>query len=351
MRNKVDQKLLVKRSDEDIVSKWDLNNITLAAIRSPPVNWPMPVLNKNWDGVKFDINATVDLGLQYMKQAAQNGARLVAFPEVWFPGYPKGVINEDYPNSWLQKHATEYIDNSIIAGDSNWQKLIQGAIDNEIYLAVSISEKDTVHLFMTQLLISPSGKILTHRHKIRPGGRERELWTDGRLEGLRVVSTPIGRIGMLSCAEHTYPEANLIMQAQTEDIHIGAWPLTPAFGNMSLGYEATEVIASLAHSYANIGNTAFVLTSIGSATIYAGGASPHWTRNNDDDSFTDVPIVYRSVNSTAFPKTEYNADNGVSWASFQNINLGFPSYIPQDLGTYVPWHQVTIEQLRNMSMV
>ncbi|KAK2018400.1 aliphatic nitrilase [Colletotrichum eremochloae] len=342
---------LGKRSDMDVVASWDLSNITLAAVRAPPVNWPLPIMSKNWDGVKFDINGTVDLGLQYMRQAAERGARLVAFPEVWFPGYPKGVINEDHPNSWLQSHAADYVDNSITAGDFNWNRLIQGAIENEIYLAVSISEKDTVHLYMTQLLISPTGEILIHRHKIRPGGRERELWTDGKLDDLRVVSTPIGRIGMLSCAEHSYPEANFIMQAQTEDIHIGAWPLTPAFGNYSLGYESSEVITSLAHSYANIGNTAFVLTSIGSSTIYAGGASPLWTRNRDEDSFEDVPIIYRTVNATAFANTTYNENNRVSWASMQNINLGFPEYIPQDMGTYVPWHQVTIQQLRNMSIV
>ena len=235
---------LGKRSDVDVVADWDLSNITLAAVRAPPVNWPLPILNKNWDGVKFDINATVDLGLRYMQEAAEEGARLVAFPEVWFPGYPKGVINDDYPNSWLQLHGIDYIDNSIKAGDANWNRLIQGAIDNEIYLvspaipnayasghipnisikAVSISEKDTVHLFMSQLLISPTGQVLIHRHKIRPGGRERDLWTDGKLAGLHVASTPIGRIGMLSCAEHTYPEATVAMQAQTEDIHIGAWP-------------------------------------------------------------------------------------------------------------------------------
>jgi hypothetical protein len=77
------------RHIDDILSEWDLNNVTLAAVRAPPVNWPLPILNKNWDGVQFDINGTVDLGVRYVRRAAQDGARLVAFPEVWFPGYPK----------------------------------------------------------------------------------------------------------------------------------------------------------------------------------------------------------------------------------------------------------------------
>ena len=116
---------------------------------------------------------------------------------------------------------------------------------------------------------------------------------------------------------------------------------------MTLDYEASEVIASLAHAYANIGQTSFVLASVGSSTIY--GANPRWSRNKDDDSYVDVPIIYRSVNSTAFPRTGYNADNLASWATFQNINLGFPTYIPQDMGSNIPWHQATLDQLRNMS--
>lgn len=126
--------------------------------------------------------------------------------------------------------------------------------------------------------------------------------------------------------------------------------LTPAFGNESLGYEASEVITSLAHSYANIGNTAVVLTSVGSSTIYAGGASPLWTRNKDDDPFEDVPIIYRSFDATKFANTTSNENSVVSWASFQNINLGFPN-VPQVMGTNVPWHQVTIQQVRNMSIL
>ena len=73
----------------DIVNKWDLENLTIAAVRATPVNWPLPMLNKNWDGVTLDLNATVELGVNLIKEAAANQARVVGFPEVWFPGYPK----------------------------------------------------------------------------------------------------------------------------------------------------------------------------------------------------------------------------------------------------------------------
>lgn len=73
----------------EIVSRWDITNLTVAAVRRAPVNWPMPMMNKNWTGVNFDLNATVDLGVSLIEDAALNGARVIGFPEVWFPGYPK----------------------------------------------------------------------------------------------------------------------------------------------------------------------------------------------------------------------------------------------------------------------
>ncbi|KAL1903591.1 hypothetical protein Sste5346_000220 [Sporothrix stenoceras] len=68
-------------------------------------------------------------------------------------------------------------------------------------------------------------EILIHRHKLRPSAKERDLWTDGKLDQIYAVTPsppPIGRIGMLSCGEHTAPEATFIMQSQTEDIHLGS---------------------------------------------------------------------------------------------------------------------------------
>lgn len=64
----------------------DYNNLTIAIIRDEPVNWPTPLMNKNWTGKVFDLNATVSKGVSLIEQAASNGANLVVFPELWFPG-------------------------------------------------------------------------------------------------------------------------------------------------------------------------------------------------------------------------------------------------------------------------
>lgn len=64
------------------------DNLTVAVVRAPPANWPLPLMsNNNWTGVEFDLNATVPKGINLIKQAADNSANLVVFPELWLPGY------------------------------------------------------------------------------------------------------------------------------------------------------------------------------------------------------------------------------------------------------------------------
>lgn len=204
---------------------------------------------------------------------------------------------------------------------------------------------------MAQSLIAPDGEILIHRHKLRPSAQDRDLWSDGKLDQIYAVSTPIGRIGMLSCGEHTTPEVTFIMQSQTEDIHIGSWPMTPDFGNSSLTYESSEVITSLGRVYAVLGDAIVLQSSIGTGTIFPAGSSAAWSQIVANVSFDERPIVYRSFNASAFKNTTNNVDGELSWGTLQAVNQGFPEYIPQTVGSLVPWHQNLIASLLNQSLV
>lgn len=68
-------------------SSTKYNNLTVAIVRAPPANWPLPVMNKNWTDVKFDLNQTVVKATHLIEDAANAGANLIVFPELWFPGY------------------------------------------------------------------------------------------------------------------------------------------------------------------------------------------------------------------------------------------------------------------------
>ena len=94
-----------------------------------------------------------------------------------------------------------YIDNALTVGDSNWNRLIRGVKDASVYAQLAFAERKDDNLFMSQALVSPLGDILIHRHKLRPSGSERKIFSDGTPDGLQVVTTALGRVGLLECGE------------------------------------------------------------------------------------------------------------------------------------------------------
>lgn len=80
--------------------------------------------------------------------------------------------------------------------------LVQAFKAAGIYGSFGFSEIADDKIFMSQALIGPDGSVLHHRRKLRPSGTERDIWSDGDISGLKVITTPHGRIGMLECWEH-----------------------------------------------------------------------------------------------------------------------------------------------------
>ncbi|KAM0747116.1 aliphatic nitrilase-like protein [Meredithblackwellia eburnea MCA 4105] len=319
----------------------NLSNLTLAAVRTPPVNWPSPVLNKNWNGVKFDINATVAFGVALISQAKSMGADLVAFPETWFPGYPKGYDL----NNWMYLHAPDFIANSLVVNSSQWNLLTEAAATNQIYVALGFSERSGDFIYMAQALIGPDGEVLIHRHKLRPSGSERLLWSDGTIEMLDVVSTPIGRIGMLECWEHFHPAMTFAVQAQTEDIHIGAWPYNPdPTDSAALFWEKAETNDAAARVYAINSGAITVAPAINHGSILSGIGAALVTADSNL-SYVQHPIIYTSVNGSTFNNVTYNTNGEQSWAILQQMNAAFPSYIPKDNGTFVAQRSNSVASL------
>jgi nitrilase len=74
------------------------------------------------------------------------------------------------------------------------------------------------------VLIDDRGTIVNHHRKLVPTFYEKLVWAAGDGAGLRVVETPIGRIGGLICGENTNPLARYSLIAQGEQIHISSWP-------------------------------------------------------------------------------------------------------------------------------
>ena len=172
--------------------------------------------------VFLDLDATVDKGIAYIGEAAQNGARLIGFPETWIPGYPWWIWLES-PIGGL-RFVQQYHENSLRKGSSQLQKLCDAARDNDIFVVMGASEHAGGSLYISQFFIDSDGSLLDVRRKLKPTHVERTVFGDGHGNNLRVFETELGRIGGLCCWEHLQPLTKFAMYAQNEQIHIGAWP-------------------------------------------------------------------------------------------------------------------------------
>jgi len=86
-------------------------------------------------------------------------------------------------------------------GGPEWDRIIAGIKTAKIYASLSFSEYKNDRIYMALALISPLGDILIHRHKLRPSGSERWIFSDGTIDGLKVVEAAFGRVGILECGE------------------------------------------------------------------------------------------------------------------------------------------------------
>ena len=79
---------------------------------------------------------------------------------------------------------------------------------------LGVNERDGGTLYNTQLLFNSCGELVLKRRKITPTYHERMVWGQGDGSGLKVVQTPLARVGALACWEHYNPLARYALMAQ-----------------------------------------------------------------------------------------------------------------------------------------
>lgn len=174
--------------------------------------------------VFLDRDATIDKTVALIAEAAQNGASLIAFPEIWVPGYPWWI--------WLGSPAwaagrgfvRRYFENSLVYGTPPAERIRAAAAKHKIHVFLGLSEREGGSLYMGQWLIGPRGEDLIRRRKLKPTHAERYVFGSGDGSDLTVVETALGRMGGLCCWEHFQPLSKYAMYAQNEQIHVAAWP-------------------------------------------------------------------------------------------------------------------------------
>lgn len=172
--------------------------------------------------VFLDLEATVEKGCALIAEAAGLGAQLIAFPEVWIPGYPYWIWLGS--PAWGMAFFTRYHNNSMVLGDEHCQRLCQAALENNIHVVMGYSQKDGGTLYLSQLFISREGEVLGSRRKLKPTHVERSVFGEGDGSDFQVYDLDVGRVGGFCCWEHWQPLSKYAMYSLGEQVHAAAWP-------------------------------------------------------------------------------------------------------------------------------
>ncbi|WKL52362.1 carbon-nitrogen hydrolase family protein [Pseudomonas kielensis] len=178
--------------------------------------------------VFLNTDATVDKTISLIMEAAGNGAKLVAFPEVFISGYPywSWIGNPIEGSPWFERLARSAIE---IPGPEI-SKIAQAAARHKINVVIGVNERNRNGigtLYNTVVTIGEDGTILGRHRKLVPTWAEKLTWAPGDASALRVHQTSVGPLGALACGENTNTLARFSLIAQGELMHVASYISLP----------------------------------------------------------------------------------------------------------------------------
>ena len=172
----------------------------------------------------LDIHGSIEKCVSLIEEAASGGAKLIAFPETFLPGYPWWLWHGTPDWAVQRGFAQKYFENALSYDDPRCEILTAAALRCRITVVLGLAERHGSSLYIAQWIIGESGQTLLRRRKLKPTHVERSVFGEGDGSGLTVVESTVGRLGALACWEHLQPLSKFAMYAQHEQVHVAAWP-------------------------------------------------------------------------------------------------------------------------------
>ncbi len=180
-----------------------------------------------------NLTASLEKAAGLIKDAAETGAKVVAFGECWLAGYPAWL--DVCPNAALwnyeptKKVFAQMRRNSLVIESAETQILVNAARKNKVTVIIGANERvdkgiGSGTLYNTLLTFNETGTLVNHHRKLMPTFTERLVHGQGDGDGLNAPETAAGRIGGLICWEHWMPLARQAMHNTGEQIHIAVYP-------------------------------------------------------------------------------------------------------------------------------
>lgn len=176
--------------------------------------------------VFMDKTRTIELAVDCIQSAAEQGAELVVFSETFIPGYPAWLWRLRPGTDWNTNEALykRLINNSVDVRSSDLQPLYDAAKNYQVTVTCGINERDSAlgsgTIYNSYITIGSDGKLLNVHRKLMPTNPERMVWGFGDASGLKVIDTNAGKIGALLCWENYMPLSRYALYAQGIELYI-----------------------------------------------------------------------------------------------------------------------------------
>ncbi len=195
--------------------------------------------------VFLNREATLGRVVDAISEAADRGARLVAFPETFVPGYPAWAdfTHASHFNHPKQKLAwSQYLEASVDVERGDLDPVVRAATEfgTFVYLGVAERSRSAASIHCSLVAIHPERGIVSVHRKLKPTYGERLMWADGDGAGLVVHDLDDTRVSGLNCWENWMPLARTAMYAQGTQVHIASWPGSPAISHDISRFVAME---------------------------------------------------------------------------------------------------------------
>ncbi len=169
--------------------------------------------------ILMDQRACLDKAVTLLQQAADAGARIVVFPEVYIPGTPIWIDSRpiwDGDEDWYAM----LVDQAVVVPGPITEALGGAARASGSYVVIGVQEREPhgTTIYNTTLYFGSDGALLGKHRKLMPTGSERTVWGMGDGSTLPIIETPHGRLSGLTCWENFMPLARYYLYSQGVDI-------------------------------------------------------------------------------------------------------------------------------------
>ena len=194
--------------------------ITQAHSGTGPQRFKVAVVQAS--SIIFDLEHSLAKAQKLAADAANQGARIVVFPEAFLSGYPRGMDFGAMVGSRSDEGREDfrrYWESSVDVPGPTVDLLSQTARDCNIFLVMGVVEREGGTLYCSVLFFGPDGSFLGKHRKVMPTASERLVWGFGDGSTLPVFDTPLGKVGAVICWENYLPLLRAAMYAKGIEIY------------------------------------------------------------------------------------------------------------------------------------